>query len=97
MLVDTLGLLLEVLVTAANVQDRDAAMVLLVRLRLHVARVRLIWAEGAYAGALLGWLWALRPWRQVRLAIVKRADGVKGFQVLPKRWMVERTCGWLSR
>jgi putative transposase len=42
-------------------------------------------------------VWALRPWRKVRLEIVKRPDGVKSFQVLPKRWIVERTFGWFGR
>ena len=41
-------------------------------------------------------MWALRPWRKVRLDIVKRPEGVKGFLLLPKRWIVERTIGWLG-
>jgi putative transposase len=42
-------------------------------------------------------VWALRPWRTVRLEIVKRPTGVKGFQLLPWRWIVERPFGWLGR
>ena len=84
-------------VTAANVQDRDGAKPLLEVLRHRFSRVWLIWADGAYAGDLLAWVWALRPWRKVRLEIVKRPTGVKGFQLLPWRWIVERTFGWLGR
>ncbi len=84
-------------VTAANVQDRDGAKLLLEGLRHQFSRLRRIWADGAYAGALLAWVWALRPRRRVRLEIVKRPKGVKGFQRLPWRWIVERTFGWLGR
>lgn len=87
-LVDTLGLLLAVVVTAANVQDRDGAMQLLDILRCKLSRLRLIWADQAYTGWPVAWVWSLRPWRKVRLEIVKRADGAKGFHVLPKRWIV---------
>jgi putative transposase len=95
--VDTLGLLLGVVVTAASVQDRDGAMSLLTGLRHHFSRVRLIWADQAYAGDLVAWLWDLRPWRKVRLEIVKRPEGITGFLLLPKRWIVERTFAWLGR
>ena len=84
-------------VTAANVQDRDGAKSLLEVLRHQFSRLRLIWADGAYAGDLLAWVWALRPWRKVCLEIVRRPTGVKGFQLLPWRWIVERTFGWLGR
>jgi Transposase DDE domain len=69
-----------VVVTAANVPDRDGAKPLLEGLRHQFSRLRRIWADGAYAGELLAWVWALRPWRKVRLEIVKRPKGVKGFQ-----------------
>ena len=92
-----LGLLLTVVVTAASVQDRDGAKSLLEVLRHQFSRLRLIWADQAYAGDLLAWVWTLRPRRKVRLEIVKRPTGVKGFQVLPWRWIVERTFGWLGR
>ena len=84
-------------VTAASVQDCDGAKSLLKVLRHQFSRLRLIWADGAYGGELLAWVWALRPWRKVRLEIVKRPKGVKGFQLLPWRWIVERTFGWLGR
>ena len=96
-LVDTLGLLLAGVVTAASVQDRDGATDLLGRLDHKFWRLRLIWADQAYAGDLLRWLWALRPWRKIRLEIVKRPEGAKGFLLLPKRWSVERTFGWWGR
>ena len=70
-------------VTAARVQDRDGAKSLLKVLRHQCSRLRLIWADGAYGGKLLAWVWALRPWRKVRLEIVKRPKGVQGFQLLP--------------
>ena len=85
------------MVTAASVQDRDGAMHLLDVLRHRCSRLRLIWADQAYAGDLIAWVWALRRWRNVRLDIVKRPEGAKGFLLLPKRWIVERTFAWLSR
>jgi putative transposase len=59
--------------------------------------LRHIWADGAYAGPLVEWVKALRPHRPMRLEIAKRSDAVKGFVVIPKRWMVERTFGWFNR
>lgn len=90
-------MLLSVIVTAAHVQDRDGAMSLLDVLRHRFSRLRVIWADQAYAGDLIAWVWALRPWRKVRLEIVKRPEGIKGFLLLPKRWIVERTFAWLGR
>jgi putative transposase len=90
-------LLLTVVVTAASVPDRDGAKPLLEVLRHQFSRLRLIWADQAYAGDLLAWVWRLRPRRKVRMEIVKRPKGVKGFQLLPWRWLVERTFGWLGR
>jgi len=95
-LVETLGLRLAVAVTAASVQDRDGATPLLGVLRHKLTRLRSIWADQAYAGDLLAWVWSLRPWRNVRLKMVKRPEGTKGFQRLPKRWMVGRTFGWFG-
>jgi putative transposase len=92
-----LGLLLSVVVTAASVQDRDGARSLLEVLRHYFSRVRVIWADQAYTGDLSTWVWSLRPRRNVRLEIVKRPEGIKGFLLLPKRWGVERTFAWLSR
>jgi len=86
-----------VVVTAASVPDRAGAMSLLASLRHQCSRMRLIWADQAYSADLAAWLWGLRPWRKVRLEIVKRPEGIKGFLLLPKRWIVERTFGWFGR
>jgi putative transposase len=86
-----------VVVTAASVHDHDGAMPLLDVLRHQFSRLRLLWADRAYSGDLGAWLWDLRPWRKVRLEIVKRPEGTKGFLLLPKRWIVERTFAWLAR
>jgi putative transposase len=86
-----------VVVTAASVQDHEGATSMLAHLRHRFSRMRLIWADQAYSGDLVAWLWSLRPWRKIRLAIVKRPEGIKGFLLLPKRWMVERTFAWLGR
>jgi len=92
-LVDTLGLLLIVVVHAANVQDRDGAQLVFRKLTGWFPRLRKVWADGAYRGTLLDWVKQRFTWV---LDIVKRDDAVKGFKVLPKRWIVERTLGWLS-
>jgi putative transposase len=96
-LVDTRGLLIAVLVTAAGLQDRDGAKSLLGFLRNQFTRLRRIWADGAYAGELEAWVPSLRGYRKVHLDIVRRSEGSKGFVVLPKRWIVERTFGWLGK
>lgn len=92
--VDTLGLLLCVLVTAASVQDRDGARPLLEGLTTSFRRIRLVWADGGYAGKLV--IWAAEQLR-LRLQIVKRSDDASGFVVLPRRWVVERTLAWIAR
>ena len=89
--------MLAVVVHAANLQDRDGAKLVLERLQHKFSRLRLIWADGAYAGQLLEWVRGLRIWHKLRLEIVSRPEGVKGFVLLPKRWVVERTFGWLNR
>lgn len=97
LIVDTLGLVLLVLVTEAGVQDRVAARSLLAGLGHAFSRLVCVWADGGYAGTLVDWLWRLRRQRRVRLQIVNRWEGVAGFRVLPKRWVVERTFGWLMK
>jgi putative transposase len=92
--VDTLGLVLAVVVHAANVQDRDGAKLVLAKLLGHVPRLHLLWADGGYTGKLVDWVQQTCGWA---LEIVKRGDDVSGFQVLPKRWIVERTFAWLGR
>ncbi|QTI90870.1 IS5 family transposase [Streptomyces sp. AgN23] len=92
--VDTLGLLLTVMVTAASVTDRNAGHSLLARLRHRHWRVRRVWADGGYTGPLVD---VARSVWQIALTVVKRGDGASGFTVLPKRWLVERTFAWLMR
>lgn len=90
-------MLLTGVVTAASAHDRAGAMALLASFRHRFSRLRLIWADQASTGDLATWLWERRPWRRLRLEMVKRPDGITGFLRLPKRGMVERTCGWFGR
>lgn len=92
-----MGLVLLVVVHAANIQDRDGAKLVLQHIANSFKRLRLIWADGGYAGALIAWVRGLRKRCTVCLEIVRRSDDVKGFKVLPRRWVVERTFGWLGR
>jgi transposase len=92
--VDTAGLLLTVLVTAASVQDRDAAKPLLWNLRKAFPQIRLAWADGGYAGKLVTWA---KTALKLTLEIVKRPDDLHTFKVLPRRWVVERTLAWITR
>ncbi len=92
--VDSLGLLLTVIVTAASVQDRDGAFRLLAVLRERLSTITLVWADGGYAGRLVSWACQVLA---LTVTIVKRSDDTKGFVVLPRRWVVERTFGWLLR
>ncbi len=96
---DTQGFVLEVHVHAANVQDRDGAKVVLTPLTHKHWRVKKIWADASYRGALIQWLYDLRHGRgrrRIHLEIVTKIQG-SGFVVLPKRWIVERTFAWLGR
>ena len=96
LLVDTLGLILAVVVHPANIQDRDGARLVLGKLTQAFGWLRLIWVDGGYAGnALARWLKALLPRRGLRLEVVKRTE-LHTFKILPRRWVVERTFGWLS-
>lgn len=93
-MVDTIGLVLAVVVHAGNLQDRDGAKLVLEKIKGTSARLRLIWADGAYAGQLVEWVKNTCGWL---LEIVKRNPEAKGFQLLPRRWVVERTFGWFGR
>jgi putative transposase len=93
-LVDTEGLPLRVVVHSAGIQDRDGAALVLDKIRQQFSWLELVWADGGYnahqvqtaaAKALL------------RVEIVKRCDDMKGFVVLPRRWVVERTLSWFGR
>ena len=97
LLVDTLGMILGVCVTSAAVQDRDGAVQLLSNFYLLFARLQIIWADGGCLGALLKWVKGLRPFGKLRLDIVPRSDTAKGFQLVRKRWIVERTFSWLYK
>jgi len=90
-------LILTVTVHAADIQDRDGARLVLEAIRHRYSRLKRIWADGGYAGQLVEWVRALCPRRRVVLEVVKRPDDAKGFEVLPHRWKVERTFGWLGR
>jgi transposase len=92
--VDTLGLVPSVIVTAASVQDRDGAYRLLALLRERCSTIALVWADGGYAGRLVRWAHTALA---LTLTIVKRGEDTTGFVVLPRRWVVERTFGWLMR
>jgi putative transposase len=92
-LVDTMGLLLAVVVTAASVSDAAGARLLFARLGGACKKLRRIWVDGTYRGKLLDWVvdhcwFFLQP--------VLRCDDRKGFVVLPRRWLVERTFAWLT-
>ena len=91
--VDTLGLLLAVAVHSAGVQDRDGARLVLSRLLGRFPRLQLIWADGAYGGKLVEWAKTVGGWT---LELVRRPAQQHTFQVLPRRWVVERTFGWLN-
>jgi putative transposase len=95
-LVDVMGLLLVVLVHKASLQERDGAKSLLQRAKLKgFKHLSLIWADGGYRGQpMIDWVFAWAGWI---FEIVKRSDEAKGFQVLPHRWVVERTFAWLGR
>jgi transposase len=92
--VDTLGLLLRVMVTAAGTGDRTAARVLLEQVAGAHYRLALVWADAGYTGSLIEYCLAALA---LVLAIVKRSDDRKGFVVLPKRWIVERLFAHLMR
>ncbi|MDP8974640.1 MAG: IS5 family transposase [Actinomycetota bacterium] len=95
LLVDTLSLPLSVYVTPADVQDRAGARLLLAGLGPLVPRLKKIWADGAYSGKELArWCAEQGGWE---IEVVKRDKEAKGFEVLPKRWILERTFGWLRR
>jgi putative transposase len=93
-LVDTMGLLLTVVVTAASVSDAAGAKLLLANLTGACKKLRRIWVDGAYRGRLLEWVilhcrFLLQP--------VLRCDDQKGFVILPRRWVVERTFAWITQ
>ena len=93
--VDTLGLMVGLVVHSADIQDRDGAVAALKTVLRRWPWLRHIFADGGYAGPKLRA--ALRKVAKFTLQIVKRTDKAKGFEVLPRRWVVERTFAWLGR
>ena len=94
-LVDVLGLLLVIVVHRADIQDRDGARLVFADVNEQTfPRLELVWADGGYAGQLVEEIEANKDFE---IEIVKRSDDMKGFVVLPRRWAVERTFGWLGR
>ena len=97
LIVDTLGLLLVVVVTAASADDGTIAPKVLGRLTAeHRSRLELLWADGKYRNHHLdGWM--MKTKAGYRIEVVSRPDGSVGFVKLPRRWVVERTFAWLGR
>lgn len=93
--VDTMGLLLAVVVHAASVQDQEGAKTVLSKLTSGFRRLKVVFGDSAYGRS------GLPEWLKIQLRKILqpilRPVGVKGFVVLPKRWVVERTFGWLGR
>ena len=95
LLVDTLGNLLEVVVTAANLNDRAGTKLLLSKVERQIAlRLLKIWTDKGYQGDLQ--VWFMKEW-QIALEIVSAQEGQKGFAVQPRRWVVERSFAWLGK
>ena len=94
-LVDTEGLPLRVVVHSAGIQDRDGAALVLDRIRQRFNWLELVWADGGYNAHQVDGAIARNP--GLRIEIVKRSHDIKGFVVLPRRWVVERTFSWFGR
>ena len=94
LLVDTLGLLMTIVVTAASVQERDGARLVFARINGAGKKLRRVWVDGGYRGPALA-SWVRARFRFV-LQVVLRGEEQLGFVVLPRRWVVERTFAWLN-
>ena len=88
-----MGLLMAIVVTSTSIKDRDGAKLLLHCLEGSCKKLRRIWVDGGYRGALL--CWVSEQFRFV-LQVIMRSDEQKGFHVLPRRWAVERTFAWIN-
>jgi transposase len=96
LLVDTLGLVLGVAMTPASTPEREGAQAVLSKVLAWFTWLRILWVDGGYTGdAFAQWVKELRP--KLAVEVVKRSDTTSGFKVLPHRWVVERTFGWLMR
>lgn len=91
-LVDVSGLILALAITPASVQDRDMAAPVLEKAMLEHSYIRKVWTDGAYHGRVID---ELR--QRVDIETIKRSDDMSGFVPLPRRWVVERTLGWMER
>lgn len=92
---DTTGLIIALCVHSADIQDRDGAKLVMERLDMkRLRRLIKIWADAGYAGKLVEW--AASVFR-LDLDIVRKDPDVKGFALIKKRWVVERTFGWFNR
>jgi len=92
--VDTGGRILGVVITPANVQDREGAKQLLEKVKDRLPRLSHLWADGGYSGSFVEgvkekWGWTVE--------IVQKPKDQQGFLVLPRRWVVERTFAWLGK
>ena len=96
LLVDTLGLVLGTVVTPASCPEREGAQLVLQRVGDWFPRWRKLWVDGGYTGDTFA-QWVREHWPKLQVEVVKRSDSVQGFAVLPRRWVVERTFGWLMR
>jgi len=90
---DTLGLILAIVIHNADIQDRNGAKQVIEELKYKYPRLKRILADQGYTGELADYILKFFGWT---LEIVKKVAGISGFNVLPKRWIVERTFGWLS-
>lgn len=93
-LTDVLGLIISVVVHSAGIQDRDGAEILFPGIYDRFSRLKVILGDGGYTGRLIGWL---KHNFNLILEIVKRPTESKGFVVIPRRWVVERTFSWLNK
>lgn len=91
---DTLGLLVVVLVTTAGLQDRDGGRRVLAKTKMKMPSIALVFADGGYAGKLLAFA---ACYMRIAVEIVRRPAGQRTFEVLPRRWVIERTLSWLMR
>ncbi len=89
-----MGMLLVGVVHAADIQESDGAKLVLHKARGRFPRLRKIWVDQGYKAHFVTWAHALREWV---IEVVTRPTGTKGFQLLPRRWVVERTFAWLGR
>jgi putative transposase len=91
--VDTLGLILAIVVTGAQISDPQGARLAALKLRCRFPRLCHFWADGAYGGELIAWFKVIGNWV---LEIVKKPADQIGFKLLPRRWVVERTFAWFG-